>query len=106
MAKQCAIYMRGKQKPTYDLRKEDQGDVCIIVNAKELMTTGHKKDQKLYRYHTQYFSGLKEYNMRAAIEKNPYEVIYKAIKGMIPKNKHREDILSRKLIVHNGPYHT
>jgi hypothetical protein len=44
--------------------------------------------------------------MRALIEKNPYEVIYRAIKGMIPKNNLREDILSQKLIVHDGPYHT
>jgi hypothetical protein len=52
MAKLCSEYMRGKHKPIYDSSKGDQGDVCIIVNAKELKTTGQKKDQKLYRHHT------------------------------------------------------
>ena len=43
--------------------------------------------------------------MRTLIEKDPHEVIYRAIKGMIPKNGLREDILRQKLIVHDGPYH-
>jgi large subunit ribosomal protein L13 len=63
-------------------------------------------DQKLYRHHSQYFSGLKEYNMRSLIEKDSSRVIYRAIKGMIPKNDLREQILRQKLIVHDGPYHT
>ncbi len=63
-------------------------------------------DQKLYRHHTQYFSGLKEYNMRSLVEKDSSRVIYRAIKGMIPKNDLREQILRQKLIVHDGPYHT
>ena len=63
-------------------------------------------DQKLYRHHSQYFSGLKEYNMRSLIEKDSSRVIYRAIKGMIPKNDLREQILRKKLIVHDGPYHT
>ena len=63
-------------------------------------------DQKLYRHHSQYFSGLKEYNMRSLIEKDSSRVIYRAIKGMIPKNDLREQILRQKLIDHDGPYHT
>lgn len=44
--------------------------------------------------------------MRSLLEKNPYEVIYRAVKGMTPKNKLREDILKQYLIVHDGPYHS
>lgn len=44
--------------------------------------------------------------MRALVEKEPYRVIYRAVKGMIPKNHIREEILSQRLIVHDGPYHT
>lgn len=106
MAKLCAIYMRGKHKPTYDSRVVgDQGDMCVIVNASHLKATGNKKDQKLYRYHTQYFSGLKETNMRKLLEKDPYKVIYLAIKGMIPKNGLREEIIRKHLVVHNEMYH-
>jgi large subunit ribosomal protein L13 len=98
--------MRGKHKPIYDNKRGDQGDVCVVVNAAKLLVTGRKMDQKLYRYHTQYFSGLKEFNLRALVEKDPSKVFYLAIKGMLPKNKLREDILKKQLIVHDGPYHT
>lgn len=106
MARMCAVYIRGKHKPTYSYRKNEGGDICVIVNAKNLMVTGRKKDQKLYRHHTQYFSGLKEYSLRQLLEKDPHEAIYRAVKGMIPKNKLREDILKQHLIVHDGPYHS
>jgi len=93
MARMCAVFIRGKHKPVYDAKKNECGDICVIVNAKNLYVTGKKKDLKLYRHHTQYFSGLKEYNMRELLEKDPHEVIYRAVKGMVPKNKLREDIL-------------
>jgi len=40
LAQLCAWYMRGKQKPIYDSKRGDQGDVCVIVNAKNLYVTG------------------------------------------------------------------
>ena len=54
-----------------------------------------KKKTKIYRFHTQYFSGLKETNMRNLIEKYASKVFYLAIKGMLPKTKLREDILRK-----------
>jgi len=44
--------------------------------------------------------------MRTLLEKDAHEVIYRAVKGMVPKNKLREDILKQHLIVHDGPYHS
>jgi large subunit ribosomal protein L13 len=90
IAKLCAVYMRGKHKPHYDQTKPDLGDTCVIVNAANLLVTGKKMDQKLYRHHTGYAGGLHEYNLRTLIEKEPYRVFYRAIKGMIPKNNIRE----------------
>jgi large subunit ribosomal protein L13 len=58
------------------------------------LVSGRKLDQKLYRHHTQYFSGLKEYNLRSLRDKDSEEVIYRAVKGMLPKNQIREEILT------------
>lgn len=44
--------------------------------------------------------------MRLLLEKDARQVVYLAVKGMLPKNSHREDILKKNLIVHDGPYHT
>lgn len=43
--------------------------------------------------------------MRTLLDKDPYKVIYLAVKGMVPKNDLREDILKQHLIVHDGPHH-
>ena len=44
MAELCATYMRGKHKPTYDQTKANLGDVCVIVNAANLLVTGRKME--------------------------------------------------------------
>mmetsp|Transcript_62731 Transcript_62731/g.86700 ORF Transcript_62731/g.86700 Transcript_62731/m.86700 type:complete len:90 (+) Transcript_62731:600-869(+) len=71
-----------------------------------MLVTGRKLRQKKYRWHTGYAGGLKEIEMRLLIEKDARQVVYLAVKGMLPKNSHREDILKKHLIVHDGPYHT
>ena len=43
--------------------------------------------------------------MKDLIEKDPAQIIRRAVKGMIPKNTIREDILDKNLIVHAGLYH-
>lgn len=106
MARMCAVLMRGKNKPTFNSQMPLQGDICVVVNAANPMIGGKKKQQKQYRHHTQYFSGFKEINMEKLLLKDPAKVIYFAIKGMIPKNKHREDLLRKMLIVHAGPHHS
>lgn len=44
--------------------------------------------------------------LRLLLEKDARQVVYLAVKGMLPKNSHRETILKKNLIVHDGPYHT
>jgi large subunit ribosomal protein L13 len=62
-------------------------------------------NQKLYRHYTGYPGGLKEVLMKELVEKDPTEIIRRAVKGMLPKNTIRGIILERNLIVHAGPYH-
>ncbi|CDW89811.1 50s ribosomal protein l13 [Stylonychia lemnae] len=105
LAAMAAVFIRGKNKPGFVLNKEDQGDKIVVVNASKIMITGKKKHQKLYRHYTGYVGNLKEIPFLELQEKNPREIIRRAIKGMIPKNSIRDDIVERNLIVHNGLYH-
>jgi len=106
MAEQIALFIRGKHKATYDPRRGALGgDVCVVVNASNTHMTGRKKFYKMYRHHTGYPSGLKEISMEHLMEKDPEKLIYRTVKGMLPKNDLREEILSKYLIVHGGPYH-
>ena len=46
-------FLQGKDKPSYTPWKED-GDIVVVTNAKHVVLTGKKWDQKLYRWHTGY----------------------------------------------------
>lgn len=105
MAEMIAIFIRGKHKPTYHSNRFDIGDKCIVVNASKVKVTGKKMNQKLYRHYTGYVGGLKEILMKDLVEKDPQEIIFRAVKGMMAKNTIRNIILDQNLIIHAGPYH-
>lgn len=105
MAQMIAVYIRGKHKPTFAMNRFDIGDKCVVVNASKVRVSGKKKQQKLYRHYTGYPGGLKEIPMKTLIEKNPAQIVFRAVKGMMPNNNIRENILEQNLIIHNGPYH-
>lgn len=101
-----AGFLRGKNKPNHCARKDgEHGDYVVVINAQSQYVTGRKLDQKKYFKHTGYVGSLQETSLRIMLERKPEEVMYRAIKGMIPKNKLREDIIKKRLFLYNGPYH-
>jgi len=61
-------------------------------------------DEKMYRRHSGYPGGLKERTLREELQRRPTEVIRKAVKGMLPRNRlARAQLL--KLKVYAGPEH-
>jgi large subunit ribosomal protein L13 len=105
MAEMIAVFIRGKHKPTYSMNRYDLGDKCVVVNASKVRVTGNKMDQKIYRHYTGYPGGLKEILMKDLIQKDPQELVYRAVKGMLAKNTIRNILLEQNLIIHAGPYH-
>src|SRR5205823_14126376 len=95
--------LRGKGKPQYTPHV-DTGDFVIVVNAEKIHVTGQKRDQKLVYRHSGYPGGLKSRTLREQLERRPTEVLRKAVKGMLPRNR-----LSRaqitKLKIYAGPEH-
>ncbi|OQS02529.1 50S ribosomal protein L13 [Thraustotheca clavata] len=104
LASQLAPILRGKHKPTY-APNVDCGDVVVVLNAKDIVLTGNKWDDKLYRWHTGYPGGLKERTAKQINEKDSGEVLRKAIMGMLPKNKMRA-LQIKKLKIFPGEEHT
>lgn len=47
------MVLQGKDKPTYT-PNEDKGDICVVVNAKDITLTGNKLTDKKYYWHTGY----------------------------------------------------
>ncbi|HEY7692211.1 MAG TPA: 50S ribosomal protein L13 [Gaiellaceae bacterium] len=102
LATRIADTLRGKGKPEYTPHV-DTGDF-VVVNAEKIRVTGNKLDQKLYYRHSGYPGGLRSRTLRAQLERRPTEVIRKAVKGMLPKNKLANAQIG-KLKIYAGPEH-
>ncbi len=103
LASEIAKILMGKHKPQYTPHS-DCGDFVIVINAEKVETTGKKVDQKTYRWHSGYPSGLKERTLGWMLEHHPERVIYLAVKRMLPANRLRKRRLKR-LKIYTGPAH-
>jgi large subunit ribosomal protein L13 len=103
LATQIADALRGKRKPEYTPHC-DTGDFVVVVNAAKIRVTGNKLNDKLYYRHSGYPGGLRTRTLADMLERRPEEVIRKAVKGMLPRNRLARQQL-RKLKVYAGPDH-
>ena len=103
LASEIASILRGKNKPTFTPHI-DTGDYVIVVNADKIEVTGKKLDQKVYYNHSDYVGGMKETTLREKMAKKPEDVIYLAVKGMLPKGPLGRQ-MATKLHVYAGAEH-
>ena len=103
VATEAAKLLRGKHKPTYT-PNADAGDHVIVINCDQVVLTGRKLDQKIYRHHSGYIGGMKETTARVMLDKNSGNVMTIAIKGMLPKTRLGRQMI-KKLRVYAGSEH-
>jgi len=94
LATKIAVLLQGKHKVNY-VPNIDMGDFVIVTNAKKIVLTGKKSEQKEYIHHTGYIGNLKTIKYKDLLQKNPELIIHKAVFGMLPKNKLRNAMLKR-----------
>ena len=102
-AAKIAHVLRGKHKAIYTPHV-DTGDFVIVLNADKIRLTGNKLADKKYYRHTGYPGGIREITAGKLLEKRPEDVIKKAVKGMLPKNKLGRQMF-KKLKVYAGSDH-
>ena len=103
VATEAAKLLRGKHKPTFT-PNIDVGDHVIILNCNQVILTGNKLNQKMYRHHSGYIGGMKEISAKDMLEKNPEKAMMLAVKGMLPHTKLGAAQL-KKLRVYAGSEH-
>ena len=103
LATRAARLLTGKDKRTYVPHWEN-GDHVVVINAKEIKVTGNKAEQKMYDHYTGYPGGFRERNFEKQLEKDPREIILRAVKGMIPKNRLGDRMMTR-LLIYPGAEH-
>ncbi|KAF2767143.1 mitochondrial 54S ribosomal protein YmL23 [Teratosphaeria nubilosa] len=95
LASSIAITLMGKHKPIFD-PSTDCGDYVVVTNCKDLHVTGKKMQQKKYYTHTTRPGSLKEITMERLMEKwGGGEILRRAVRGMLPKNRLRDDRMHR-----------
>lgn len=103
VATEVAKILRGKNKPEFSPNM-DMGDFVIVINCKDIVFTGNKLENKMYRRHSGYLGGMKEFTAAQMMEKYPEKVMFAAVKGMLPHTKlGRAQI--KKLRVYSGAEH-
>jgi large subunit ribosomal protein L13 len=103
LASQVARLLRGKHKAIFAPHL-DTGDFVIVINASKVVLTGAKLTQKKAYRHSGYPGGLTAVPYGELLAKRPEEVVRKAVKGMLPKNRLARQQIS-KLKVYAGPEH-
>jgi large subunit ribosomal protein L13 len=103
LATQIADALRGKRKPEYTPHC-DTGDFVIVVNAEKIAVTGNKRAEKRYWRHSGYPGGIRSRTLGEMLERRPEEVIRRAVRGMLPRNRLARKQLT-KLKVYAGPEH-
>lgn len=86
LAVRIADMLRGKNKPDFTPHV-DTGDFVVVVNAGKIAVTGNKLDDKRYYRHSGYPGGLRERTLREQLERRPTEVLRRAVRGMLPRNR-------------------
>jgi large subunit ribosomal protein L13 len=103
LATQIAEVLRGKRKPEFTPHC-DTGDFVVVVNAEKVAVTGNKLEDKLYWRHSGYPGGIRSRSLGEMLKRRPEEVLRRAVKGMLPRNRLARQQL-RKLKIYAGPEH-
>ncbi len=86
LATRVARLLMGKGKPAFAPHL-DCGDHVVLINAGKIKVTGNKLKDKIYSHYTGYPGGLRQYNFETLLKKSPKEVISRAVRRMLPKNR-------------------
>lgn len=103
LAAEIANILRGKNKPIFTPFL-DTGDFVVVVNAEKVLLTGKKETDKKYMSYSGWKGGEKYVSVAKLREKHPERLVYHAVKGMLPKNRLGDRLLT-KLKVYRGSAH-
>lgn len=94
LATEIAGIISGKTKVDYTPHI-DGGDFVVVVNTDGLQVTGNKREDKMYHHFSGYPGGIRSIAFKDQMKKDSRKVLHAAVYGMLPKNKLRDQMLTR-----------
>jgi large subunit ribosomal protein L13 len=98
LATKIANALTGKNRADY-AQDVDMGACVVVTNAAKTVVTGMKAKYKVYFRHSGRIGSLKYRTFEQQLEKDPTKIIYKAVKGMLPKNRHQDLRMNNRLYI-------
>lgn len=86
LATKVAQKLLGKHRPDF-VPYKNTADQIVVINAKDVKVSGKKENQKVYTFYSGYPSGLKKKTLKEMRSQKPEFLIWRAVAGMLPKNK-------------------
>src|SRR5688572_1280616 len=102
-ATRIATILRGKHKVLFTPHA-DTGDFIVVINAEKVKLTGNKWDKKLYRHHSNFPGGMKEFTAKKLVQRHPEDLITRAVGRMLPRTALGRQMMT-KLKVYAGDKH-
>ena len=102
LASDIAVVLMGKHRPQYTPHV-DCGDFVVVINADKVGMTGKKMDARHYTWYTGY-PGLRLESYADRQRRKPEDLIYHAVRRMLPKNKLAYQMI-KKLKIYSGAEH-
>ncbi len=94
VASKIALLLRGKDKASFEPRI--MPDVSVVVhNLDGIVFKGTKAESTVYHRHSGYPGGLHSKTLAEKWAKNPKEVLRLAVRGMLPENRQRDQLLKK-----------
>lgn len=103
LATRIAVALMGKIKPNWT-PSTDAGDYVVVTDVESLVFTGKKLEKKIYRFHSGFIGGIKEVPLGVMHQDKPEEVLFLAVKRMLPKTIQARHMLKR-LNIYKGAAH-
>lgn len=103
LATEIAKTLSGKSKVDYT-PNVDGGDFVVVINSDGVVLTGNKEKQKTYQSFSGYPGGIKGITFDKQKEKDSRALIVSAVRGMLPKNKLRNQMMTRLLVYKNDQH--
>jgi len=97
LAAKCAFWLQGKHLPEYSPEK-DMAVTVRVKNADKIKLTGRKERDKVYHRFTGYPGKIKKQEVSELKEKDPANLVWRSVRGMLPVNTLRKKRLKRLII--------
>lgn len=103
LATDIAVALRGRRRADWT-NHLDNGDYVVVTNCAQIAVTGNKLEGKEYISHSKYPGSLKRVPLKEMMAKDPCDVVYRAVEGMVSRTKLKPSIM-RRLKLFSGAQH-